>query len=982
MPPTPTQSQPPPRGRGGAAGRWAAVITLVVIVAAILLLPLLRLDRKDDRPAVEQDSEVVDLIPAPLVVDGDQPMVFDPRSEVAMPALEAGGWIQGLDEEGNLAQQYRFARLDPNPPGMPANWVRMDQPRAEIYLAENRVLTLAGDTALAHVPQRVLESGTLTGNVTIRLYQPPQGSLLDTDRDVPLMEVNTGEATFDNVVGEIRCEQAFHVETASLELPGRGLMVLVNDQARQPELTVEVQHVDFVRLIRSEATSAQEPEPPPDDSQPPPQTPGSDPRDVTFYKLTLHDDIRIQAGPESTGQTITGAELDIVFSSHSTTTTMGPGLARRAAAPAPSLAARLTLACLAQTAVTGVEPRRLLAPPPGDQDVVITCDGGLTIVPITGEAGAELLSSPQDALLRVSGRPVRMYDGSQDARSECDHLLYHVLEQKVELVGSPDHPMHVAAPLLEVGGDAFWIRRDVGGLVGRGWLESYGEPDDAAPDRQPRRRLRLTWSEHVDLEFADAPAAIGAGALSHADFHGNVLARGETEVITCDRLELDFDDDQSGRSKPTSITASGNVRAADSDQTVFADRVLVTLKEQSGAESQDGFGGEVDTVTATGDVQIRMARGARVYADTLLGDAQGRTVELTGKEVAVVHDQWLLDGGTRVILSKATSSARWFGPGRARAFNDQILRDADARIARPLMHESPRVTADWSRSLVFDDAANDGAGTLDLDGAVVLLSRPDLDRTDTLSADTVTIGLAPGVSSADQRTLGAVTARGEVKLESRTWERIDHGDQPAIFYVAGPRIDYDHATGSAAVPGAGELLIRDLRTGDGGGEPAVMSARGTTSFRWKDRLTMTRGRGTAYDIEMDQGVEMRHLGIDGSPSTLVCRILAISIDRPDAAAGLPAADPAAAFPGASGRAELQRITAEGGVFLRTPQRDVECGAFDYDLVTGLATLTAPEGGMATIYTHGGPEPIRMKRAEWDMNRDTLRSIQGTGGATR
>ena len=151
-----------------------------VLFIGVALLIGFSLDFSDGEQSGPADTAVIDVIPGPLAKEELQRRGFDSDTASAMPVMEEGGWILTADKNtGKLAQRYRFLRLDPNPPGMGPNWVGMDKPRAEFYLADGRVVTLTGDSALVHLPHRVLESGTITGNVTIKLFEPPAGMLLD-----------------------------------------------------------------------------------------------------------------------------------------------------------------------------------------------------------------------------------------------------------------------------------------------------------------------------------------------------------------------------------------------------------------------------------------------------------------------------------------------------------------------------------------------------------------------------------------------------------------------------------------------------------------------------------------------------------------------------------------------------------------------------------------------------------------------------------
>ena len=113
--------------------------------------------------------------------------------------------------------------------------------------------------------------------------------------------------------------------------------------------------------------------------------------------------------------------------------------------------------------------------------------------------------------------------------------------------------------------------------------------------------------------------------------------------------------------------------------------------------------------------------------------------------------------------------------------------------------------------MLFDNAFNDGAGAIDLVGDVEMISTSDPLQRDSLEAGTVTIRLArqikTGISPVSkngtyprfsERILDTVTARDNVRLESRSWKNSDLSDQPSVFYVAGPRLEYDDRTDAAA----------------------------------------------------------------------------------------------------------------------------------------------------------------------------------------
>jgi lipopolysaccharide export system protein LptA len=1040
-----------------------AVVASAVLVAGLLLVVVLNIDQS---PGGETDvddlSEPAELVPRPLTADDLDAEAFDPEGMSTLPVLAEGGWIQVADEQGKLAQQYRFDRLDPNPPGKPAGWAKMARPRAEIYRPDHRVVSLEGDSALVHLPHRVLDSGTITGNVTIRLFELSEDRVIDVERDRPSLVVHTEEAEFDNFIGEVRCDRAFYIETPALEFHGQGLVMLIDDLHERVELAVE--QVDVIRLISSalappetvpdaaqavddqvkvESAAAAPESPAPAAAAPPDPAPAADDKPPKLYRLTLQDNVRIRQGGAG-GRTITGDTLTVVFSPQS------EGLAATLAAsemfggrravrtpppPRPlSPAAVLVVGALASLdeETAALSPEHFgIVPPPADEDIYIRCSGNLTMVPIIDPEGDERLDSDRDARLKLTGRPVRLFDAEQEAEVHCDHLLYHALAKKAHLVGSPVYPLTIAAPQLEAGGEVFWLAQadHVGGFTGPGWLRTRaGTPDRAsatnadAPavearasvpagpaaagtegDEAPAPPLNMAWTEGVDLEF-EPPAGSGpSNRLRRAAFRGSVEVSSRDGNIHCDELDLALEANDRGETVPTTMAATGDVRAADADQTVWADHLFVRFGDEApvapdpSQETGRTMGGRVtvESFTAEGDVQVALADQGRAFADRLTGDAVSETAELTGSAVAVAYHNWLIDQGRRIMLHRQTG--HWPGPGRARFFNRPTIEATDGRIERPSMDEEPQIRARWDTSLRYDSTVNDGAGAIDLSGNVEVTSETDPQERNTINASTLTVGLAwapdaddsierrpappasGGLVAEGKRAIGRVIADGDARLESRRWIFPDRSDKPSVLYVAGPHLEYDEQTGEALVDGAGELLIRDLSEGDEQEEPAPFGAKGTTAFRWKQRLDMRRVADTRYDLAMTDGIEVRHLDPAGGKSTLACARLEATIDRPGAARLESAADLDPR--GWGGPAELRRLRAEGDVFVRTPTRDVECDELEYDVDAGIAQLAARPGRLLTVYTRATPQSVRMQRAEWDLKRDTLTVVRGSGAGS-
>ncbi len=982
-------ARPKPIRPGNAAGKRAALIAAAVIIVGLGVIVILNRDNADEAGAPVSLEPIVDLVPEPLARDDIRAAGSDPTAEGAMLDLEAGGWIQIVDRDtGKLAQQYRFTRLDPTPKGLPANWVRMDHPRAELYLADNRVVRLSGESAVVHLPHRVLESGSLTGNVLIEVFEPPPGRLLDDTRDAPVLVVHAPEAAFDNVMGEVSCPDRFRVESPSMELLGSGLSLLINDQAEIVRASMEIADLEFARFAQRPAQPRAQTRPPAGETQTTP-APAKDTQDtaaVQYYKLTLRDNVKIQEGIGI--RVATGDSLVVLFTSESEGFTAVPTTTSPPTAALPAWLTRAVFGLLAaeQQPLASRFSDRSIAPPITETDIYVTCTGGLSLVPVDDPEIIARLSSPRDSWMRLSGDPVVLVDRAQDARAVFDHLVFRGLRQTISLVGSDTHPLSITTPRMDAAGETFWVRQAAAGFEGPGRLTSDADGQSDA------RQVRLTWSDGLDLDFdkASSASAGALGTLRRAAFRGDVVAESERSTLTCDEhLVLDLETDANGTTTPTLLTATGNVRASDPEQTMWSDGLEVTFlrpddrsPHTSPADIQTPLpittigSGSVDEVTATGNVQVLGSNGTRVFADRLHGNAADETVALTGRDVAIANKQWLIDRGNRITLDKASGVAMWDGPGVARMFGDDLPVGTDQRIDRGTLQSDHQTRATWTRSMRYSDSAAEGNGAIDLSGRVEMVWVPDPLQVTTFGADDVTIELASTGDTAgtddtvDRREIGKVIGRGNARLLQHRWVTDAHTDQPRIFFVSGERMEYDQRSGEAIVPGPGELLTRDLRPaaeGDQAGD--AFGGRGTTSFRWTTRLQMTRRSETLFDIAMADGIEMRHLDLAGQSTTLTCDRIDATIDRQDSS-------------DFDGPTDLQHVRAAGEVFLRTPTRDVDCDLFDYDVRAGMARIEANPDQLVTIITRGTPQPITLRGARWNLVTDVITASAGTGGGTR
>ena len=204
--------------------------------------------------------------------------------------------------------------------------------------------------------------------------------------------------------------------------------------------------------------------------------------------------------------------------------------------------------------------------------------------------------------------------------------------------------------------------------------------------------------------------------------------------------------------------------------------------------------------------------------------------------------------------------------------------------------------------------------------------------------------------------------------------------------MTGDDVTYKVETGEAAVEGKGGLLVHDPRRDENrkGKKPveAGFGVDGTTRFTWVRRMTMTREIDGRYLVVMDQDVEVLHAGLETEDTmTLTGDRLEVTIDRPEDEEPARARQANAGIE-LGGPAEIMRVRGLGRVFVRTPDHDVECEEFDYNVDTGIAILRAAPGRVVTVQSKAARTPIRAERVQWDLRSGRLRILGGEGGIVR
>lgn len=756
----------PPRVRRGPARPLLLVISGIALFC-ILAFVVLNIDTgHEPQSRAMPDEDVIELIAPRDLSDADLRASTDEETRSGLqPELSQGGVIEIADPQTQqLVQRYRFDALDPNPEGASPGWLRMTRPRMEIFLDDDRVVTIDGDSALAYRPHRAIESGTMSGNVVVRLYEGAPGRDVDFIVDDPTWVVTTDETSLDNFLGEIRCDDWVLIESDTMTLPGKRLRLLVDDQSNRIELRIA--EPEYIRIVSDESRALSRA---PEHRRPAATSPtttsraarsasrSSQPRVVPasytaekrtarspqFYLLTIHDDVVIKQGDRENRILAEGDLLEAVFSTESRGLgsslaqvpslslpfdTIEPAMTISEPIPFPLMVTQLVYATVEDTSD---EDEALLGP----NVTLIRCTGPLTIVPL--DDSTRHLASPDDVRLELTGSPTVVRDLANHSEARGRTMAYQTADELIELTGSHEHPLLVTSPEMDAGGEHFYHNRlaNVGGFNGAGWMTRRDDSGQSSPDEiEGATELHITWQRSMDLQFGDGSAGQRGGKLRSARFDGDVHVSTEEFTMDAEEMTVGFSDDVNadGDLDANSIEyihAVGQVRVigvADTSSIRCHDLHLDLMRSSTG-----------DTIPklmiATGDVEA-IDEDQMIWSDSL------RVSFIEGDDDKPQVDELLAERDVQVLLADGT-----------RAFADRLIGDGVRETVELLGEDvtiiSDSMVMDRGKRLVLNRSAgtaqSPGPGSLRIYDRPVMeqqrqrIPRPIIgpDRTPDLSAD-------------------------------------------------------------------------------------------------------------------------------------------------------------------------------------------------------------------------------------------------------
>ena len=969
-----------------ASKRLAWIVVGISSACCVLLLVALFMLSDDGKTKnkTTQNEDIIDLLSSPRQ---QRDTSSQTTSNIGIE-LPLGGWVQQTDTAGNLEQQYRCKALDPDPIDKSDGWIEMKYPEIEMYLGNDKLVRISGDTAIANAPNRALESGEILGNVEVKMFEVEE--LSKSVFPEPIMVLKTHNATFDNFLGEITCPNDVNITSPSQTLVGRSLSLRFNDKEERIEY-LHLKELDYIDFLPNTSSKTQR-SLPVAHTQPQPRQ--SEPKhtnhinnvkaaavgsDLEYYIVTLSENVKIQQGNQTNGRFARGKTLTIAFSNKSESYSKQNTNNNERFAPmqAPYLAQSIPLTLV-------VTSLAIIEPPLDEQRTRVTCDGGLTMIPL--DEPSHIPSTPTDTrieLFAFDDAPAQLIDTTQNMEAFGSVLRYELQEDRSDLFGEP-------ASLLM--GDMFtsanhlWLARDDGrgGVNGEGTMVSR-DPESTGTS--------LKWSDNVDFTF-NSTEDNKDGSLNEVICHGDVVLSDQGNFVQCETLTVTFSKNPNGTTSPSLAIANENVKAISDAQTMWANEMRVSFSSipsatDSNSNDESMFGGsKADKMKAIGDVQILLRDGGRAFCEKLDGNIAQDTALLSGN-VVIAYERMFMNRGesASLILDRESGKGKWAGPGQALFLDSPIDVSQDHRIKRPDL-ESPSapkdkkkisMRANWSKEMNLDQKFNDSAGSIDLKGTVDVQSqRTKLERSK-MTGETLRFEFAKSAqnSDAEKKELETIIAMIDAQIEHRTWQDLYPDLPPVVYYVGGDHLEFNLITQETLAVGNGELVLRDPREANNTLHQSALAGRGTTRFTWDNQLVSTQLENNEYQLEMTGNVEMVHKGIDGSIGMLTSdKIEAIAID------------PSKVHTDENGGnqltlrgLDLQKLIANGSVYVATETKRVDCDSFDYDLITGFATLSALENRSVAIISGNSPYPVRASSIVWNMDPTidtiTIRDLQGT-----
>jgi len=784
----------PPRRRGSTARTGLLIALGMGVISAGVVVYFIASSPKRTQGAEPPKGEA-----PPQTSPSDPTAAKQGRSGVAVGAGKGlSVQVASRSDPTRLAGTITSRTLEP----LEANRYTAVRPESFIYLRDGRTIFVRADSAKLYIPKSSdqPESGTLTGNVEISLFDRRDGGV-DPARDTPSLKLTTQDFAFDLTAWDFFMPGDVRIVGPTLTYLGAELHLLLNQPqervellriARSTELRLRSGGQAVARSSNAPTSNTTETKPAARNESPSvvaspaphptiPDAAAGSAADQTraFYHAVLAQTVRVTQGE----RVIEAATLDLW--AH----LIGGQLPPNAISPVRTDPSAQVDKPPAFTATTTPRPTSAPTETPqatdraphvtGEPDIVITWAGPLEMRPLS-DRPAEL--SRDDVSLRFTsadGAPVRFAETGARAglSGVASRLEYGATSRTIALAA--DEPGGVGIDLaragrlrctgldLDLGNGLATVTGagSVAGIVGTGFTDTPGPLNEGIEDRVVR------WSNAAEFRFATGSEGID-GSLLSAVMIGDVEAIDHASSLRGNALAANFYE-RSGRTGPLSRLAVAGNAAADDGRggALNCERLDIAFRRRDNAPDQSDPG----WITASGSATAARASevlGADLIEVTIERDAEGRSqvADLLADGGAVYErDDGVWAAAPQIRASATRRTAAMSGEGAAagkgasRVTGTQIELDGNTRIATvfgkgAFAHHGPDAEgrpldadASWSRSMTFDDRA----GVLEARGATHATIRPDAMTVRELDAGSIRIELTPGADGTNTGIGGA-----------------------------------------------------------------------------------------------------------------------------------------------------------------------------------------------------------------------------------
>ncbi len=872
---------------------------------------------------------------------------------------------------------------------------RLDRPVAWIYQRDGGAIQIQADTGIVVMPDpnQPPESGTLSGNVTIRSFPstPAPGTPPDENATPTMVTRFETPVEFERRYLRLRSQGRFTIHSDQIDFAGHDLTIMLNEVRDRIEL-IDIRKGEQLVIRpkskaekpiaqtateskRAQGANASNPA-----TSPQATTPSKQPS-ITRYRVSFADEVLARV--IGTGS-ITADSLDIWA-------LLQDGQLR------DNAIAQITIA---QTETKPASPTKASAPAPqtptplltntpthAPGDFVITWAGPLIVNPLDDDADPIQLAS-DDLTIEMNasvGNTVEFNAPQHQITGTANRVAYHATTATLALHASEQSPSPTEI-IIENAGSIRTSRINASFKTGQIAIDSAGIIH-TTPSGSPG--AQLTWKDNASFDIALNDDGSLSNRLQQATFAGTVQGSQDGNqiagsVITAvfdpssppesslrklrfingvivsntnaslggNILDIDFTPGSMGFDlDPIRVMAKDSVFGRTHDELLRAEELTVTLARD--------LTGRTFARTANAKTNVRYTGKNRTTAkaDTFQGDGVREQLTLIGtpEQHAQVAQGGSTITGNRIDLNARNRSLLVSGPGTF---------EHDVALEDPTSNGHLRVR--WNGSMQFDDAI----GSIQCEDAVTVVSTPDAYTRDTLQAHRIEIDLSPmptaepiGGQPLPDRELLAARAYGRVmpgqdpiaaKIESRTYAHDDPERVIGLLYLEGPQIFANNTRQTLAIPAPGTLLVMDRTTDNNDSAPLGSSGPGLTRFNWQGRMDLDRKAGIAT---MRDDIFIQHKSLtDGQTMTVTCD-------------SLEAAFELASQSGGTNR--LLNAQAIGTVIFRAQTRQLFADKARFNAIDETVFASAIDNNLVTLHDTDQPAPVSAKTLLWDLARDRI-----------